>query len=409
MKHLNKLIAAAILCAGLSTQAQDADHPWAVTIGANAVNTKVSSAKGFSHKMGGYFQTSDWNILPSISYLNVSRYLGDGFSLGVVGSVNKIEKFISDESEGYLKYNPGDLSYYGIDAEVKYSFKELLNTKVVDPFLLVGGGYTFMGDASAGTVNGGLGLNFWFTQNIALTVQSTYKHSFDDTRDPNVDVASHMQHFMGIRFQFGGKDTDGDGILDKYDECPDVPGLAEFNGCPDTDGDGVPDHKDECPEVPGPKENKGCPWPDRDGDGVPDHLDECPDVPGPASNRGCPEIKEEQVKQLNDYGKTILFHTGKFTFQDASYAVLDNIVKIMKEYPTAKFHIAGYTDSTGSDKINVPLSDNRANAVKVYLVEKGVDASRLTSKGYGSAEPIASNKTVKGRELNRRVEIQLQK
>ncbi|WP_411353320.1 outer membrane beta-barrel protein, partial [Myroides injenensis] len=232
MKHLNKLFAAAVLCAGLSAHAQDADHPWAVTVGANAVNTKVSSAKGFSHRMGGYFQTGDWNILPSVSYLNVARYLGDGFSLGVVGSVNKIDKFISDEAEGYYKYNPGDLTYYGIDAEVKYSFKELLKAKVVDPFILVGGGYTFMGDASAGTVNGGLGLNFWFTPNIALTVQSTYKHSFDDTRTPDVDVASHMQHFAGIRFQFGGKDTDGDGILDKYDECPDVPGLAEFNGCP---------------------------------------------------------------------------------------------------------------------------------------------------------------------------------
>ncbi|WP_267740038.1 OmpA family protein, partial [Myroides injenensis] len=176
-----------------------------------------------------------------------------------------------------------------------------------------------------------------------------------------------------------------------------------------TDGDGVPDNKDECPEVPGPKENKGCPWPDRDGDGVPDHLDKCPDVPGPASNNGCPEIKEEHVKQLNEYGKTILFNTGKYTFKDSSYPVLDNIVKVMKEYPTAKFHIAGYTDSTGTDKINVPLSDNRANAVKVYLIEKGIDASRLTSKGYGSADPIASNKTVKGREANRRVEIQVVK
>jgi outer membrane protein OmpA-like peptidoglycan-associated protein len=463
MKHLNKLFAAAMLCAGITANAQDADHPWAVTIGANAVNTRVSSASGFSNKMGSYFKTSEWNILPSVSYLNVARYLGDGFSIGVVGSVNKIDKFVGTEGERYPVTNPGDLAYYGADAEVKYSFKELLKTKVVDPFLLVGGGYTFMGKASQGTVNGGVGLNFWFTENVALTVQSTYKHSFSESRIPELGVASHMQHFAGIRFQFGGKDTDGDGILDKYDECPDVAGLKEFNGCPDTDGDGIPDHKDECPdvaglpefngcpdtdgdgipdhkdecpevaglpefngcpdtdgdgvpdhldecpEVAGPKENKGCPWPDRDGDGVPDHLDKCPDVAGPASNHGCPEIKEEQVKKLNEYGKTVLFHTGKYTFQDSSYAVLDNMVKIMKEYPTAKFHIAGHTDSTGSDKINLPLSENRANAVKVYLIEKGIDANRVTSQGYGSSEPIASNKTVKGKELNRRVEIRLVK
>ncbi|MEK6485595.1 outer membrane beta-barrel protein, partial [Myroides odoratimimus] len=234
MKHFNKLFAAAILCAGLSAHAQDADHPWAVTVGANAVDTKVSSAKGFAHRTGGYFKTDNWNILPSVSYLNVARYLGDGFSLGLVGSVNKIDKFIKSEAEGYEKYNPGDLTYYGIDAEVKYSFKEILKSKVVDPFILVGGGYTFMGDASQGTVNGGAGLNFWFTKNVALTVQSTYKHSFSDSRTPDVGVASHMQHFAGIRFQFGGKDTDGDGVLDKYDECPEIPGLAEFNGCPDT-------------------------------------------------------------------------------------------------------------------------------------------------------------------------------
>ncbi|SFJ84907.1 OmpA family protein [Myroides guanonis] len=464
MKHLNKLIVAALLCAGFTSQAQNADHPWAVTIGANAVDTKISSTSNFSNRLGGYFNVKDqWNILPSVSYLNVARHLGDGFSFGLTGSVNKIDKFVLTEAMGYEVVNPGDLTYYGIDAEVKYSFKDLLKFKVVDPFLLIGGGYTFMGDASAGTVNGGLGFNFWFTENIALTVQSTYKHSFDDTRTPDVDVASHMQHFAGIRFQFGGKDTDGDGILDKYDECPEVAGLAEFNGCPDTDGDGIPDHLDECPteaglpelngcpdtdgdgiadhldacpdvfglkefkgcpdtdgdgtpdhldecpEVAGPKENKGCPWPDRDGDGVFDHLDQCPDVAGPASNKGCPEIKEEQVKQMNEYGKTILFNTGKFTFQESSYKVLDNIAKIMSEYPNAKFHIAGHTDSTGSDKINIPLSENRANAVKVYLIEKGIDAKRLTSEGFGSSKPIDSNKTVKGRELNRRVEIQLVK
>ena len=95
MKHFNKLFAAAMLCAGItSAHAQSADQPWAVAIGVNAVDTKISSTSNFSNRLGGYFKTGNWNILPAVSYLNVSRYLGDGFSVGVVGSINKIEKFI---------------------------------------------------------------------------------------------------------------------------------------------------------------------------------------------------------------------------------------------------------------------------------------------------------------------------
>ncbi|MBK7428756.1 MAG: OmpA family protein [Saprospiraceae bacterium] len=81
-------------------------------------------------------------------------------------------------------------------------------------------------------------------------------------------------------------DKDGDGIPDNLDDCPTIPGLAQFNGCPDTDGDGIADHLDDCPTFAGLKEFNGCP--DTDGDGVPDHTDACPTVPGPAENKGCP-------------------------------------------------------------------------------------------------------------------------
>ena len=187
------------------------------------------------------------------------------------------------------------------------------------------------------------------------------------------------------------------------------PGLAIYNGCPDTDGDGVPDNLDKCVDVPGPAENDGCPWPDRDGDGVPDKDDKCPDVPGTVANHGCPEVKEEHIKKLNAYGKTILFNSGKFTFQKQSYGMLDSMVEILKEYPNSDFVIQGYTDSTGTVAGNLKLSKERAAAVEKYLEDNGINPDRLTSEGFGQENPIATNKTAAGRAENRRVEVKLVK
>ena len=465
MKHLNKLFAVALLFAGLTSQAQDSNNPWAVSFGVNGVDTKVSAVGNDSPKWIQLANAKEnWNILPSVSYLNVSRYVGDGFSFGLTGSVNKINKWVErvDGTQSTdLVSDPGDLSYYGIDATVKYSFMELLKSKWLDPSAHIGGGYTFFGDASAGTVNGGLGLTFWVTENVGLQFQSTYKHSFDDNRVADLDVPTHIQHFAGLTFKFGGKDTDGDGIYDKddacpevaglpefkgcpdtdkdgiqdsADACPEVAGLAEFNGCPDTDGDGiidsedecvdvkgtkimkgcpdadgdgVADKDDECPTVKGAKENKGCPWPDTDGDGVADKDDKCPTVKGTVANNGCPEVSDEAIKKLNDYAKTILFDTGKFSFQKQTFPVLQAITAILKEYPTAKFSIEGHTDNVGKADFNQKLSDGRANAVKQYLIDNGIDPFRLTSKGFGMDNPIDTNKTAKGRANNRRVEVKL--
>jgi len=466
MKHLNRLFAVTLLSVGIFVNAQDDNNPWALSFGINAMDTRVSAASKFEDQFSHYFKfKNNWNYIPSVSYVSVEKYLGSGFSFGLTGSINKIDKFVQFKSADgeYNVLNLNDLEYYGIDGAVKYSFQSLLKSKWFDPSLHVGGGYTFYGDHSGGTVNGGLGFTFWFSEKFGFMLRSTYKHSLDDERRATLDLPTHMQHFAGITIKFGGKDSDGDGIYDKYDECPFDAGLPEFNGCPDSDGDGIPDKDDACPfdagpienngcpdrdgdgvydkddkcpdvagpkenngcpwpdtdgdgvldkddlcpDVAGPVENDGCPWPDRDGDGIPDKDDKCPDAFGPASNNGCPELTAEDKAKLGEYAKTILFQTGKSTFQQQSYSVLNSIVSILKEYPDAKFSIEGHTDSTGKKATNQKLSEDRAAAVKDYLIENGIEASRLSSQGFGPDKPIDTNKTAAGRSNNRRVEINL--
>ena len=464
MKHLNKLFVALVMLAGFSSQAQDNNNPWAISFGANAVDTRVSAASSLEDQFSQFFNAKDnWNILPSVSFVNVSKYVGNNFSFGVTGSVNRLTKYVLPRVEEgpYTVVNPGDENYYAIDGVINYSLMNLIKSKRIDPSIHIGGGYTWIGEElKAGTLNGGIGLTYWFTEMVGLSWRSTYKQSFEDIRE---DMPSHMQHFAGLTFKFGGKDTDGDGIYDKDDACPEVAGLkqfngcpdtdadgitdasdscpdvagpAEFNGCPDTDGDGIADKDDACPEVKGlkefggcpdtdgdgtqdkndkcidvkgPKENGGCPWPDRDGDKVLDKDDKCPDVAGTVSNNGCPEVTEEAIKKLNDYAKTILFDTNKDTFKQQTFPVLLAISAILKEYPSSKFSIEGHTDSDGSNEFNLRLSDSRALAVKKYLVEQGIDEFRLSAMGYGESKPIDTNKTKAGKANNRRVEVKLVK
>ena len=217
-------------------------------------------------------------------------------------------------------------------------------------------------------------------------------------------------------------DKDNDGVLDKDDKCPDVAGVKENKGCPypDKDKDGVFDKDDKCPDVAGAVENKGCPYLDTDGDTVLDKDDKCPTEKGTVANFGCPEkvneapveiakVDKKVLETLNEYSKSILFDTGKATIKSESFLNLDAMATVMNQYQSANFKIEGYTDNAGKPKKNIILSKNRASAIKKYLVSKGIAESRLTSDGFGSAKPIASNKTTVGKTKNRRVEIKLAK
>lgn len=459
MKHLGKILMAFVFIMSYSfTQAQNVNNPWAVGIGINAVDLyPVGEAAPQGDMFSQFFNTKEhWNVLPSISKISVARYLGSGLSVKLDGSVNKIENW-GDKTVD-------DLSFYSVNLTADYSFGQLIYGEKMgwfDPFIGVGVGSSWIDDNAAFTGNAELGFNFWVDEHWGVTIQTAYHRSLED----NHASYSHFQHAVGVKFVFGGTDSDGDGIYDKDDDCPNEAGLAEFNGCPDsdgdgiadkkdscpgvaglaefngcadTDGDGVPDPKDECPNEAGlaelngcpdadgdgiadknddcpnevgPEANNGCPWADADGDGVADKDDLCPNTAGVASNHGCPNLPTpEVVQKLNTYSKTILFELSSSKISSASYDALSSIAKVMKKYPTAKFHLAGFTDSSGSNTLNAKLSDKRAKSVLTYLIEKGgIDASRLTAKGYGEANPIATNSTKEGRVKNRRVEIILQK
>ncbi len=210
-------------------------------------------------------------------------------------------------------------------------------------------------------------------------------------------------------------DTDGDGIPDDIDRCPldpeDKDGFQDEDGCPDpdNDGDGIVDAMDACPNNPGPLENRGCPVLDRDHDGVPDWLDKCPDVPGPRENDGCPVPKKyslvEVTKKKIEIRQQVRFATGKFTVLKASYGLLDQVAQALKDNPKMRIRIEGNTDNVGSEKMNLILSRKRADAVKGYLIKKGIDLKRLETAGYGPTQPIASNKTELGRSRNRRTDF----
>ena len=219
------------------------------------------------------------------------------------------------------------------------------------------------------------------------------------------DIQDSCPDVWGIARFHGCPDTDGDGIPDNLDKCPTVRGLQQFNGCPDSDGDGIPDQLDSCPYVKGLSQFNGCP--DTDGDGLPDQLDKCPREAGPKTNQGCPEIKES-VKKIFEQALTgVQFQTAKSILLPKSFPILDNVAKICKENPSYFLIINGHTDNQGDPDKNLKLSEDRAYAVRVYLIKKGVQSNRLESHGYGQTQAIDTNDSPEGRAKNRRVEFKV--
>jgi outer membrane protein OmpA-like peptidoglycan-associated protein len=177
----------------------------------------------------------------------------------------------------------------------------------------------------------------------------------------------------------------------------------------DRDGDGIPDRDDQCPREPGPAPT-GCPA-DDDDDEIPNEEDKCPTEPesrnGFDDDDGCPDIVPAEFADLAGILEGILFDTDKDVIKKESKPILDRAVEVLKKYPQVRIEISGHTDSAGSYEHNVDLSQRRAESVKTYLTEAGIDPSRIETRGAGPNEPIATNDTKDGRANNRRIEVKI--
>ena len=422
--------------------AQNESNPWSITVGTNAVDLFQT----------GSFVEEDLSLSPNFSYLEISRYLGSGFSLDLAGTINNIERL-----------SGADDLYYGIDLGTSLSSREVIDLGKFEPTLRAGLGYVGgLSGISSDTedffaIYAGAGINYWFNDAFAFSIKTTYKmynRELDGLISNDGGGRHHFQHLAGFKFAFGDGDKDRDGVKDSVDECPEVPGLeslngcpdddgdgiknsdddcpmtaglAALNGCPDADGDGIKDADDACPNVAGVAALNGCPdadgdgvtdaddacpnaagskamngCPDADGDGVADKDDKCPAVAGPASNNGCPEYP---LSMLGDYD--INFDLEKYNIDSADVQRLSTVIKVLLANSDANISIEGHADNTGEESFNNPLSNNRASSIKDYLVNVGVDAGRLSTKAFGESMPKASNDTEEGRAINRRVEFKV--
>lgn len=437
---------------------QNTIKKWYLSVGTFAVDH--TSVRGL---FDGYFDFNDWSATP-FGKVVLARSLNRSFALDLSASAGEIDN-------KRINLNDEFMTLVGLGLRYKFANGYILKERSwFDPYLRLSGnyhsldydGFTFSGftDTTGDTLNGGnvvdrdhimigfgAGINFWFTENFGINLESNYFHS------PQVatDYIDFFQHSIGLAFRFGPNDRDKDGILDKDDECPDTPGVPEFNGCPDSDGDGLPDHKDKCPFEFGPKENEGCPWPDRDGDGIldkddecpdtpgipqfngcpdtdndglPDHKDDCPTVPGPKENNGCPwpdrdgdtvldkdddcpdvpglvELKGCPQVVLND----ILFDFDKYTLRPDAKATIDRLAEMIKKNGGQATIVVGHTDSIGSEKYNYALGMKRAKAVAEALRKQGIKITDANIQSRGETEPKCTNDTPEGRQCNRRVEV----
>ena len=342
--------------------------------------------------------------------------------------------------------NPG--SGIAGEAEATLNARPVTDNHFFSPFITAGIGTGFYDNKWGGYVPLGIGFQFNIQSQLYIMLQSQYRMTLSSNIIPNnlyhslgiianvgkpyvaplvevpappvpvvadrdhdgvVDSLDRCPDSAGLASLQGCPDRDGDGIADIDDKCPDVPGVAKYNGCPipDTDGDGINDEEDKCPTVAGVARYQGCPIPDTDGDGVNDEEDKCPTEAGPASNHGCPVIDLIIIKKVDKAAHNIFFQVNSSKLLAKSFKSLKEVAQILKDNPSYKIDVNGYTSSTGTAELNQKLSESRANAVKQYMIGNGVDASKITATGFGESDPIASNKTAVGRAKNRRVEMKL--
>ena len=451
-----KLIAGASLCLlGISSMLHAAER---------AAKPEFGVALGVSNYMGEL----DSDGFGLVTDLNVHWWLNDRFALGLratgarLKGSNDLGAFQSNPNSvtGRFKWLPIHREMFlmpYLTAGVEWA---TFNAEDQDDGSLHPAYHDFTKSADTNTlaIPVGLGLMHHLSDNWAVSIEGLYHLSSTDFLDDFEDDSANdawITVTAGLSFFPGQpKDTDGDGILDRDDRCPreaeDMDGFQDSDGCPDldNDGDGILDADDGCPDMAedmdGYKDDDGCPEADNDNDGILDADDQCPndaeDIDGFQDEDGCPDLDNDgdgildvddkcpnEAETVNGYkdqdgcpdtkpevqveaGKAVVlaginFDSGKATLTADSEASLNKVLRTLNDNPEIALEVRGYTDNQGRDAFNRTLSQKRAEAVRTWLIEHDVDASRLQAKGFGPDNPVADNATEEGRAQNRRIEF----
>ncbi len=434
----------------------------------NAFAENRAGAFTVSPMIGGFTYEGDQDFT---NRNRVNYGIGLGYNFTESWAVEGLFNFIADGERMSTRGGLTDVDGLLYRLEALYHF--MPESRLV-PYLAIGGGNIVLDPADGPRddtflAGYGAGMKYFMAEDVALRLDARHLIGLDQGVDESNQTDNNFLYTAGLTFLFGGKDapvaprdSDGDGVADDLDRCPETPrGVAvDSKGCPlDSDGDGVYDYLDKCPDTPRgasvdangcpldsdgdgvyedqdkcpgtPKgvkvDARGCP-PDSDGDGVADYLDKCPKTPqgAPVDGKGCPLDSDGDgvfdyldncpatIKGLavDEQGCPITislhleFDTDKADIRPVYQAKLKEAAEFIAKYRGYQILVGGHTDSRGSNAYNLGLSQRRADSVRRYLIENfGVDTKVLQAQGFGEDRPIAGNDTAEGRQKNRRVAV----
>jgi OOP family OmpA-OmpF porin len=440
------------------------ENKWIISASFDAVDLYPTGIKTDApyYPQGGIFEdlfnvSDHWNFGgPSVS---ISKLIYKGLYFGTEMSINKIKKI-----EGQDNF---DYTFYGGQVFLKKTF---YSTKKARPFLKLGYGISgidmgLFGDTIpfsqyfSKTLSPGFGVHFRITNNFGFEISSSFNKAID------FGGITHLRHKAAIYIGIGDRDRDGDGIINRKDKCPKIPGLSEFNGCPDTDSDGIPDLEDKCPNEPGVKLNNGCPEKDealdennlisdknkelqlgvvsstfsknttntKEESGNQEVLAENNsmsnknkelqlEVVSSAFSKNTTNTKQESNNQISkdisnisflinkklDENRIIYFPAGSIKILGKKNLVkLRGIIKLITNQKDLKVLLEGHSSDDGDSLSNLELSRDRAIIIKQTLIDLGTDPGRIKIKALGEEEPIFYNKSTNSDRFNRSVLITL--
>jgi len=345
-----------------SARAQMADSPWAVglQLGVTRPNDDFRNA---------YFKGRNFE---TIGFLSLNRYINAHSNLSFGTALGHLSDYNSRPEVERTVVNKLGIAYF------MYDYKFLIKTKY-RPYISIGVGLLYAD-------------NFLARNNIAFTLPAsigfrwvaTERFSFDANIRQDATSTDRLDGWVAGKF-FDNFLTYNIGV------------FFTFVQSKKTEKEVV---------VVSDKNVKPSPPLDTHVDSI-DSKDSSPTVASPTVASLPPEVKKEDIKRLNTISRSVNFMSGETTLTSASFPVLDEVATLMNANPSYKLTIEGHTDNVGDPVNNFILSETRADAVKKYLLSKGVSSDRLTTKGFGDLEPIDDNKTEKGRANNRRSELKL--